>query len=204
MNHYEELLEPEKFYHIYNRGINSCNIHYEKDNYEHFLKLMHRYISPVADCLAWAIMRNHFHLLIKVHEEEKILYYQKRKKLRTLEPEIRIYQQFSNMFNAYTKAFNKRYLRTGSLFENRFRRKIIEDDSYLKSLIIYIHNNPVKHKICKHPLEYNWSSYGEYFEKHSLLYQSNEVKRIFKSKEEYKRLHENEIGNKEFESNWDF
>ena len=54
-------------------------------------------------------------------------------------------KQFSNLFNAYTKAFNKRYNRTGTLFERPFKRILIENESYLKYLVYYIHHNPVKH-----------------------------------------------------------
>lgn len=61
-------LEPGNFYHIYNRGINSCNLFRKPDNYEHFLELYDKYISPVADTYAWVLMPNHFHLLVRVRE----------------------------------------------------------------------------------------------------------------------------------------
>lgn len=62
-------LEPGNFYHIYNRGINSCNLFREPTNYEHFLELYDKYISPVADTFAWVLMPNHFHLLVRVKED---------------------------------------------------------------------------------------------------------------------------------------
>ena len=49
-------LEYEQFYHIYNRGINSCKIFHSADNYEHFLRLYDKYISSVADTYAWVLM----------------------------------------------------------------------------------------------------------------------------------------------------
>ena len=61
-----------KFYHIYNKGVNSCDLFYESTNYEHFLKLYDTYISPVADTYAWVLMKNHFHLLIRIKEEAEI------------------------------------------------------------------------------------------------------------------------------------
>ena len=148
-------LNPGNYYHIYNRGIDSCNIFRENDNYEHFLALYDKYISPVADTFAWVLMKNHFHLLVRILHPEGF---------RNLQgvmnsPEKRVAQQFSNLFNAYTKAFNKRYGRTGSLFEHTFRRKRIDSEEYLKKVILYIHNNPVHHKFCEHPVEYPWSSY---------------------------------------------
>jgi hypothetical protein len=69
---------------------------------------------------------------------------------------------FSHLFNAYAKHFNKKYDRHGSLFETPFRRKIIDSGSYLKQLLLYIHNNPVYHGFCSHPEEYRWSSYGRF------------------------------------------
>jgi len=145
-------LEPNNFYHIYNRGIDGCPIFYEAANFEHFLALYDKYISSVADTFAWVLMGNHFHLLVRILNPEGF---------QNLQGIIdkRINQQFSNLFNAYTKAFNKRYHRTGSLFEHTFRRKQIGHQAYLKKIILYIHNNPVHHGFCSHPIEYPWSSY---------------------------------------------
>lgn len=151
-------LVPGKYYHIYNRGINSCDLFIEKDNYEYFLRLYDKHISPVANTFAWVLMKNHFHLLVQIlpSENQDPEGY---KNLQGQKTKTDISQQFSNLFNAYTKAFNKRYNRTGSLFEHTFRRKQIDSIEYLKRTILYIHNNPVHHQFCTHPLEYPWSSY---------------------------------------------
>lgn len=148
-------LIPGNYYHIYNRGINSCNLFIENDNYEHFLRLYEKYISPVANTFAWVLMKNHFHLLVQILPPNP----EGLQNLQGLEAEKRINQQFSNLFNAYTKAVNKRYKRTGSLFEHTFRRKLITDTGYLRQVVMYIHNNPVHHGFCEHPAQYPWSSY---------------------------------------------
>jgi len=67
-----EPLNYGKFYHIYNRGVNGCDLFVEPTNYEHFLNLYDKYISPVADTYAWVLMKNHFHLLVRVKEESEI------------------------------------------------------------------------------------------------------------------------------------
>lgn len=154
-------LEPDCFYHIYNRGINGCPIFQEPTNYEHFLSLYDKYISPVADTYAWVLMGNHFHLLVRIKNPDNIQNPQGFRTLKGLNMTIekRITQQFSNLFNAYTKAFNKKYDRTGSLFEHTFRRKLIDSIDYLQQVILYIHNNPVHHGFSEHPQEYSWSSY---------------------------------------------
>lgn len=151
-------LEPGNFYHVYNRGINSCKIFKEATNNEHFLRLLDRHLHGVADVFAWALMGNHFHLLVRIDEMEDDGF-----------PDIdggryathlkHVNQGFSNLFNAYSKAFNKRYSRTGSLFEHPFKRKRIEDADGIKRVVIYIHSNPVKHGIVKHPMDYAWTSY---------------------------------------------
>jgi REP element-mobilizing transposase RayT len=68
MSKLEPVLEKGKFYHIYNRGINSCNLFTGVQTYEHFLSLYQKYIPPVADTYAWVLMPNHFHFLVRIRE----------------------------------------------------------------------------------------------------------------------------------------
>jgi REP element-mobilizing transposase RayT len=70
--------------------------------------------------------------------------------------------QFSHLFNAYCKSFNKVYKRRGSLFIRSFRRKEITSDHYFTSVIYYIHNNPVQHGFVKQITEWPWSSYNNF------------------------------------------
>lgn len=158
-----EQIEPITFgsyYHIYNRGINSCNLFRESDNYLYFMKLYEKYIDVAAHTFAWVLMPNHFHLLIRIREEEEIkqIY-----KLSDLPPTDRKptfpSKQFSNLFNAYAQAYNKRFNRHGALFERPFHRKLITREKYLKNVLLYIHNNPVHHGFGEHPGDYPWSSY---------------------------------------------
>jgi putative transposase len=176
-----EPLTPGNFYHIYNRGIDGCDLFREPENFEYFLGLYDKYISPIAETYAWVLMKNHFHFLIWVKEASLNLTGFNHpsnltgfdhpsnltgfdhpsnltgfENLSGLKPP---HQHFSNLFNAYTKAFNKRFSRHGALFERPFKRKLIHDEVYLKQVIVYIHNNPVHHGFCEHPVEYPWSSY---------------------------------------------
>ena len=52
-------LEFGKVYHIYNRGVNKCNLFYNNGNYRYFLHLYEKYIDPVSDTFAWALLKNH-------------------------------------------------------------------------------------------------------------------------------------------------
>ena len=51
------------------------------------------------------------------------------------------------------------WIRTGSLFQHPFKRKLIDNERYFKHVVLYIHNNPVHHGFCSHPVEYPWTSY---------------------------------------------
>ena len=148
-----EPLEFGQYYHIYNRGINGCDLFRCEENFEYFLSLYEKYIDPIADTFAWVLMPNHFHLLIRLKDEVDLTGFQN---LSGLKPP---HQYFSNLFNAYTKALNKQNNRHGSLFERPFKRRLIVDETYFKNVVLYIHRNPVHHRFCEHPIEYGWSSY---------------------------------------------
>lgn len=153
-------LEPERFYHVFNRGNNGIDLFYDTDCYYHFLRLYEKYMEPVAETYAWCLLKNHFHLLIYLKPQNEID--SSKLKYSTVEKPsvISASKQFSHLFNAYTQAINKRFKRTGSLFEKPFHRKLITSDDYFQKLVYYIHNNPVHHGFCENINDYPWSSYG--------------------------------------------
>jgi REP element-mobilizing transposase RayT len=61
-----------KVYHIYNRGNNRENLFRFPEDYEHFLRLYEKYIEPIAETYSWCLLRNHFHLLVKIKPKEEI------------------------------------------------------------------------------------------------------------------------------------
>ena len=142
-------------YHIYNRGNNRERLFFEAENYRYFLTLYAKYIEPVAETYAYCLLGNHFHLLVRIKTEveqgQEPQEDQTRRVFETLRvsdpaevSEHRVLQpsqQFSNLFNAYTKAINKRYQRSGSLFEHPFERIRVHSDAYFQQLVIYIHQN---------------------------------------------------------------
>ncbi len=150
-------LQPGGYYHIYNRGNNREDLFREERNYRYFLQLYIHHVYPIADTFAYCLLRNHFHLLVRIKtaEEYKALIGSK-----TGEVSFKPSQCFSNLFNAYSKAINKAYQRTGSLFEERFGRVQVTSDAYFMNLIFYIHFNPQKHKFVDDFREWPWSSYG--------------------------------------------
>jgi len=98
-----EILEEGRYYHIFNRGINSENIFKKEENRLYFLRLYQKHLSAAVSTFAYCLLNNHFHFVIRIEKNNK-----------------QATQSFSNFFNAYAKAFNKAHNRTGSLFEKNF------------------------------------------------------------------------------------
>jgi REP element-mobilizing transposase RayT len=180
------------YYHIYNRGNNSSPIFFETENYYHFLRLYAKYIEPIAETYAWCLLKNHFHLLVRIKEKEEIiatdLTYNTTTQPKVIEP----YRQFSHLFNAYTQAINKRQHRTGSLFENKYERKLVTTEEYFQQLIFYIHNNPVHHGLVKQMSLYPWSSYETILSEKPTMVQRKKVIALFDDKENYIYYHANQ------------
>ena len=108
-----DILEKDAYYHIYNRGINGCDIFENNDNDTYFMNLFSKHLSSQINIYAYCLLKNHFHFVIKIDNDGKI-----------------VTQKFSNFFNAYAKAFNKQQSRTGSLFEKHFKRIRLQSDKY--------------------------------------------------------------------------
>jgi putative transposase len=151
-----QSLEYGNYYHIYNRGINGENLFKETKNHYHFLNLYSKHIDLIVETFAWCLLKNHFHLLVRIKTFEEIISNQEDFEIKKI---IAPHQSFGNLFNAYTKSINKSINRHGALFERPFKRKLIDNEHYLQTLIKYIHFNPVNHGFCEHPLEYPWSPY---------------------------------------------
>jgi REP element-mobilizing transposase RayT len=160
MKNYKPItLEKGNYYHIYNRGNNGIDVFFDSESYYHFLRLFDKYISPIAETYAWCLLKNHFHILVYIKFDNEIDYskleYSTVEKPKVLDPS----KQFGHLFNAYTQAINKKFNRTGALFEKPFERKQITSEKYLQNIIYYIHNNPVQHGFVKQMSLYPWSSF---------------------------------------------
>lgn len=142
-------LQYGKVYHIYNRGNNGDNIFIEERNYHYFLQLYIKYIYPVVDTYAYFLLRNHFHLLVRIKPKVEI-------EVGCKPPS----QYFSNFFNAYAKAINRAYERTGALFERPFQRIQVSNPAYFARLVVYIHRNPEHHGFVEDLCDWPFSSYG--------------------------------------------
>jgi REP element-mobilizing transposase RayT len=172
---YEPLTE-DTYYHIYNCGNNKENLFIEEENYSYFLKLIKKHLLEVSQILSYCLLKNHFHLLIKT---------------KTNIESKKISQQFSNLFNAYAKAINKKYNRTGSLFKDRFSRINIKNEDYLKSLIIYIHTNSVHHNFTDDFKKFKHSSYSSIISVKPTLLDRDFVISLFDDVTNFEFVHNN-------------
>jgi putative transposase len=211
------MLETGKYYHIFNRGNNREDIFKEEKNYAYFLKLYEHHIEPVALTYAYCLMRNHFHLLVKIREQKHLPGYKHPPGLQDLEgveqisydgpireqehlPGFRNLEgvrttnpsrAFSNLFNAYTKSINKMYGRTGSLFEKNFRRIEVDSDQYFARLVHYIHFNPQKHGFSDDYRGYPNSSYQIVLADDDTIVQRKKVIDWFGGKNDFAEYHSN-------------
>ncbi|MDX5437746.1 MAG: transposase [Pontibacter sp.] len=181
------FLEPDKFYHVYTRGNNKESIFKEEENYFYFLQLFRKYISPYVYTYAYCLLPNHIHFLIKIKPEE---YFTVHVPDSNDLININLQRQFSHLFNAYTKAINKRYNRTGSLFQERFRRKEVISEVYFTRLVYYIHFNPQHHSLIEDFSDWPYSSYHSLLSKGRTLLQRENVLKWFGGRDWYRKFHE--------------
>ena len=193
MNIRDEILEPETYYHIYNRGINSGKIYSAEENYLFFLSKFAKYLNPVCDVFAYCLMPNHFHFIIRVKSEDEIRTFVKvqnfekggdekhEKGLHAFDSVVS--KQIGKFISSYSQAYNKVNNRHGPLLESPFKRIRIDSEEYLRNLIIYIHLNPMDLKLnFEH---YKFSSFNSILSNAKTNLKREEVINIFGDKENF-------------------
>ena len=137
-------IEIAGYYHVINRGVEQRVIFKEKEDYEKFEELLCTYASSYGVRVHnYCLMSNHYHLLIEIENE-------------TL-------SKFMRQINMnYAIYFNKKYKRSGHLWQGRFKSWYVTDEAYLYTLILYIEQNPVKAKMVKRVEAYPYST-AHYF-----------------------------------------
>jgi putative transposase len=173
-------LQYGQYYHIHNRGNNRECIFIEERNYRYFLKLYAKHIEPIADTLAYCLLPNHFHFLVYIKDLTG---------LGDLSGLKKPSQHFSNLFNAYTKALNKAYDRTGALFQRPFGRIPVTSDAYFIHLVTYIHQNPQKHGLVADFRTWPYSSYHAHLSDKPTRLQRDDVRAWFDGAEGFKMAH---------------
>ena len=98
-------------------------------------------------------------------------------------------QAFSNLFNAYARAFNRAYQRTGALFQRPFGRRLITSEAYLARVVIYIHQNPQKHTFVSDFRDWPYSSYPAHLSAQPTHLKRDDVLKWFGTTEAFASAH---------------
>jgi len=161
-------------YHVYNQGNNKVNIFFTQSNYFLFLQKMKIHILPFADIIAWCLMPNHFHIMLKVN------------KLKPENSKIDLNKSIGVLLRSYTRSINIQEKFSGSLFRQKTKAEcltcldgntpnfyIVEgvthinnkniEDQYPQICFNYIHRNPVKAGLCSQIIDWEYSSAKDYF-----------------------------------------
>ncbi|MGL5414527.1 MAG: transposase [Clostridium sp.] len=132
-------------YHITNRGNRRCDIFKDCEDFQYFINLICDGIkffgSENLSVIAYCLMDNHIHLLIKVQN-------------------VTLGEFIGRVTSLYTRYFNKKNNYTGHLFGDRYHLEEVKNDAGLMEVSRYIHLNPVRASMVKFPQDYEWSSYG--------------------------------------------
>lgn len=162
------------FYHVFNRGINKQAIFLSDDDYHFFLRKLYSLKTKYDHSIyAFCLMPNHFHISIQTRK-------------------IPISKVMSSLTTSYSMYFNRKYQHFGSVFQNRFKSILIENDSYFLKLSQYIYLNPVKARLVLDPIDYPFSSIREALGKESLRFLDKDIIRLTGdtkgSKKEYQKF----------------
>ena len=138
---------PGALYHVMVRGNNGERILAEALHKDEYIKILSHYKQQFSfKIYAFCIMDNHAHFLIEVNNT----------------PLSTIMQRVQQV---YTQRYNRKYARTGHVFQQRYKALPCKKEEYLLQLIKYIHYNPIRAKIVNSIKDYLWSSHSQYIGK---------------------------------------
>lgn len=133
--------EVGSIHHVILRGNNRNRIFPNPADKDCFLRILRRCVQEMnMKVLHYVVMDNHYHLLVEVGE-------------------ISLDRFMMRLNRGYSWYFNRRYRRTGTIFEGRYHNYVVQSKGYYWSVVRYIVNNPVKSMIVDRPEEYEWSSH---------------------------------------------
>ena len=155
--------EPGEFYHVYNRGNNRQPIFFNERNYLFFLKKVRKQLLPYSEIIAYCLMPNHFHFLLRVNDNGL-----KERNSFGGKPMQELAYRIGILLSSYSQAINKQNKTTGSLFQQKTKAKILCEInngariSYFEQCFHYIHQNPMVARLIKNLCDWPYSSYLDY------------------------------------------
>jgi REP element-mobilizing transposase RayT len=164
---------PGLLQHVIVRGIERRDIFLDDNDRRIFIERLSKLLAETGtDCLAWALMSNHFHLLL-CPRVTKLSVFMRR------------------LLTGYAIVFNLQHKRSGHLFQNRYKSIACQEDAYLLELIRYIHLNPLRVGLAKSIDEldsYPWSGHSVIMGKQEISGQSiDDVLLLFGQKKKIAR-----------------
>ncbi len=139
------LLVDNGYYHIVTRGIDRRRLFRYKQDYESFVDITAKYLKRHrVSIIHYCLMPNHLHLLTKAE----------------LASDLPKFMQL--ILQCYAAMFRRKYKSTGFVFQNRYKSRLIDNDSYLLECARYIERNPLRAKIVQEVSDYPWSSFHYY------------------------------------------
>lgn len=151
--------QSNRFYHVYNQGNNRQSIYFNKNNYLYFLSKMSN-LKNYCEILAYCLMPNHFHWLIKTKDLDDL---EEGESYKTnSHPQQSLVRCVANLLSSYTQAINKQENRSGSLFRSRTKSKEINDPDYALTCFLYIHQNPLRAGLTDNLENWKFSSFRDY------------------------------------------
>ena len=192
MDKYHPPCSGNTFYHVFNHANGNEDVFREEDNYRFFMEKYEKYISPVAETMAYCLLKNHFHLLVRVGgvENADLQGFKNLEGLENLDISRKVSQSFSNLFNSYSKAYNKKYHRMGSLFVPRVKRLMIDEEEHLRRCTVYIHRNPIHHGFVEDIRHWPHTSYFKIRNQTNSFVMVEEVLSWFGNVETFENAHE--------------
>jgi putative transposase len=187
------------------RSIDGLQLFQSEENRPFYLRQFALYFQPVADCLAFSLLENHSHFIIKVKHSKDLFASVSAisRQFRTNSMQVflndtlneqlvtkMVERQVNSFMISYAKEINRLFARKGGLFQSPFRRSLITNDQYLQHAIIYTHANAQKHGIVNDFKEYPFTSYHEILAGSSQNVDADLVLNLFGGKEMYIHLHE--------------
>jgi REP element-mobilizing transposase RayT len=156
---------PDLLQHVIVRGVNRCDIFLDDvDRHKFLQRFSSLLVETQTECLAWALLDNHFHLLLRPRNSG-LAHFMRR------------------LLTAHAIRFNRRHGRSGHLFQNRYKSIVCDEDAYLLELVRYIHLNPLRAGLVnglEELAEYPWAGHGVLMGRTALAGQAvDEVLRLF-------------------------
>lgn len=144
------LTLPGYVHHVMQRGNNRQAVFLSSADYQFFLTLLEEQAHQFGVALhAYVLMPDHFHLLATPTSDDGL----------------------PNMMQAigrrYVRYFNDEQIRTGTLWEGRYRSTLMDAERYLLNCMVFMDLNPVRCGLVTRARDYGWSSYGHYAGFHS-------------------------------------